>query len=156
MVGTNQRTQIRMSQEEVGSFLHQRRTMSMATVGADGRIHVVAMWYGFLDGDVAFETTPKSQKAVNLRRDPRLTVMAEDGTSYDRLRGVEIAGWAEIIEDPDQLREIGISVVERYQGPLTERHMPLVEHIIHKRIGIRLHSERVVSWDHRKLALPPM
>src|SRR5690348_8401061 len=100
-MGTNQRAQIKMSDEEIEAFLQQRQSMSMATIGPDGRIQLVAMWYGFLDGDVAFETKAKSQKVLNLRRDPRMTVMVEDGDTYETLRGVEIVGTAEIIEDPD-------------------------------------------------------
>ena len=60
------------------------------------------MWYGFLDGDIAFETKAKSQKVQNLRRDKRLTVMVEDGTAYEELRGVELSGWGEIIDDRDR------------------------------------------------------
>lgn len=150
-MGVNQRSQIQMTDAEIEEFLQQRQSMSMATMGGDGRIQVVAMWYGFLDGDIAFETKAKSQKTLNLRRDPRLTVMVEDGDTYDTLRGVQIAGVAEIIEDPDVLWKIGVSVFERYQGPYTEEMTPFVEVMLRKRVGIRLRPEKVASWDHRKL-----
>jgi PPOX class probable F420-dependent enzyme len=150
-MGVNQRAQIKMTDEEIDAFLHERRAMSMATIGPDGRIQLVAMWYGFVDGDIGFETKAKSQKVLNLRRDNRLTVMVEDGDTYDTLRGVELAGWGEIIEDPDQLLRLGINVWERYYGPFTEEHRPLVDAMLHKRVLIRLHTEKVVSWDHRKL-----
>ena len=58
------------------------------------------MWYGVLDGEVWLETKIKSQKAVNLRRDPRFTFMIEDGDTYDTLRGVSLEGTAEIVDDP--------------------------------------------------------
>jgi hypothetical protein len=32
---------------------------------------------------------------------------------------------------------------------------PFVETMLRKRIVAKLHVERVVSWDHRKLGLPP-
>ncbi|MFI5041748.1 MAG: PPOX class F420-dependent oxidoreductase [Acidimicrobiales bacterium] len=131
-------------------FLHGRRAMSMATVGA---IQLVAMWYGFLDGDIVFETKAKSQKIANLRRDPRLTVLVEDGERYEELRGVEIVGRGEIIEDPDTLWQIGVSVFERYQGPYSEEMRPFVEVMMAKRVGVRLRADKVVSWDHRKLGL---
>ncbi|GLZ05666.1 PPOX class F420-dependent enzyme [Actinomadura sp. NBRC 104412] len=151
--GVNQRAQIRMTDAEVEEFLAGRHTMSVATIGPDGSIHLVAMWYGFLDGCVAFETKAKSQKVVNLRRDPRMTVLVEDGDSYERLRGVELVGRAEIIEDPDRLWEVGVSVFSRYQGPYTEEMRPFVEAMIRKRVAVKLHVERTVSWDHRKLGL---
>ncbi len=151
-MGVNQRSRIVMSAEEVDEFLRTERTASMCSVHPDGSIHAVAMWYGFLDGDVAFETKAKSQKIQNLRRDPRLTVMVEAGDRYEELRGVEVVGQAEILEDPEKLWAIGLSVYERYVGPYSDDAKPVVEAMLNKRVGVRLRADRVVSWDHRKLA----
>ena len=152
-MGVNQRAQIRMTDEEIDEFLHGRNSMACATVGPTGEIHMVAMWYGFLDGCVAMETKAKSQKVQNLRRSPRITCMVETGDTYEELRGVELVGEAEIIDDPDRLFQIGISVWERYQGPYTEESKPFVEMMLNKRVGIKVNVERVVSWDHRKLGI---
>jgi len=151
-MGVNRRAQIAMSTEEIDTFLHGRHSMSMATIGPGGRIQLVAMWYGFVDGAIAFETKAKSQKVVNLRRDDRLTVLVEDGETYDTLRGVELSGRGEIDDDPDRLLKLGISVWERYQGPYTEEVRPLVEAMLVKRVLVTLRVEKVVSWDHRKLS----
>src|SRR5438270_12895251 len=91
----NVRDRIKMSAEEVDVFLHERHTMSVATIGPDGRPHVVAMWYGFLDGTPAFETYRKSQKVLNLQRDPRMTCMIEDVDRFDLPRGAAlVARWS--------------------------------------------------------------
>jgi len=152
-VGTNQRSQIAMSDAEIDEFLAGRHALSMATIGPSGRIHLVAMWYGLLDGDVVIETKAKSQKVLNLRRDPRLTVLVEDGDYYEELRGVELAGRAEIIEDRDALFAIGVSVFERYYAPFTDETRPFIEAMLNKRVGIRLRADEIVSWDHRKLGM---
>jgi PPOX class probable F420-dependent enzyme len=152
--GVNLRGQIRMTTEEVDAFIRDSRTMSMASINHDGSIHLVAMWYGYLEGCVAVETKAKSQKVKNLRRDPRVTVMFEDGDRYEELRGVELVGRAEIVEDPDRLWELGVSVFERHQGPYTEEMRPFVEVMLNKRVAIKVHVDRVVSWDHRKMGLP--
>jgi len=152
--GVNQRKAIQMTPEEIDAFLAERRAMTMCSLSPDGSIHAVAMWYGFLDGLVAVETKAKSQKVQNLRRDPRLTILFEDGDFYEELRGVELVGRAEILEDRERLWTIGISVYERYNGPYSEELKPFVEVMLHKRVGIVLHVERTVSWDHRKLGLP--
>ena len=86
-LGTKQRDVIRMTEQEVDEFLLGRHTMSLATINHDDTVHLVAMWYGFLEGCVAIETKTKSQKVRNLRRDPRMTCMVEDGDSYEELRG---------------------------------------------------------------------
>ena len=153
--GVNQRRAIRMTPEEIDLFLRERRNMTMCSISPDGSIHAVAMWYGFLDGCVTVETKAKSQKVQNLRRDPRLTLLFEDGDYYEELRGVELVGKAEIVEDPDQLWTLGVSVFERYYGTYSDEMKPFLETMLHKRVAIKHHVERTVSWDHRKLGLPP-
>ena len=103
-MGKNERSKIVMSDEEIVEFIDRSRTATMATVSPGGRPHLVAMWYAVLDGEIWFETKAKSQKAVNLRRDPTITVMIEDGQTYNTLRGVSVDGRAEIVDsDPDLL-----------------------------------------------------
>jgi PPOX class probable F420-dependent enzyme len=152
--GVKQRDLIVMQPDEVDRFLHERRPMTMCSINHDGTIHAVAMWYGFLDGAVAVETKAKSQKVQNLRRDPRLTCLFEDGDVYEELRGVELVGRGEVIEDPEALWTVGVSVFERYFQPYTEELRPAVEAMLRKRVVVKLHVDRVVSWDHRKLAGP--
>jgi hypothetical protein len=113
------------------------------------------MWYGFLEGAIAFETKAKSQKVRNLLRNPTITCMVEDGTAYEELRGVEVVGTAEIVDDPERMFELGISVFERNQGTYTEEMRPFVEIMLNKRVVVKVKVDRIVSWDHRKLGLPP-
>ncbi|MFN7151493.1 MAG: pyridoxamine 5'-phosphate oxidase family protein [Microthrixaceae bacterium] len=155
-MGTNQRSQITMTDDEVATFIDQQRVANMATLGPDGTPHLVAMWYAVLDGDIWFETKARSQKAVNLRRDPRITCLMEAGHTYDQLRGVSIEGRGEIVEDPDRLFEVGISVWERYNGPYSEEVRPLVEFMLNKRIAVRIQADRIRTWDHRKLGMDPI
>jgi len=123
-----------------------------ATINHDGAIHLVAMWYGFLEGAVAFHTKAKSQKAVNLRRDPRITCLVEEGDKYEELRGVELVGRAELVEDPERMFEVGVSVFERSKSiTYTDDRRADVEAFLNKRVAVKVHVDRVVSWDHRKL-----
>jgi PPOX class probable F420-dependent enzyme len=152
-VGVNQRASIVLSDDEVAEFLAGARSATMATVGPDGQPHLVAMWFAIIDGDICFETKAKSQKAVNLRRDPRISVLVEDGTVYEDLRGVSIEGTAEVTEDADLLWRIGVDIWERYHGTYTDDLKPIVETMLNKRVAVRVRQERVRSWDHRKLGM---
>ncbi len=155
-MGKNERAKIVMTDDEITEFIERSRTATMATVLPNGRPHLVAMWYAVLDGEIWFETKAKSQKAVNLRRDPTITVMIEDGLSYDTLRGVSIDGTAEIHDDPETNLRVGISVWERYTGPYTEEMRPFVDQMMNNRICVRVVPSRMRSWDHRKLGLGEM
>jgi PPOX class probable F420-dependent enzyme len=156
-MGENQRAKIAMTDDEIAQFIERSRTATMATVLPNGRPHLVAMWYALIDGEIWFETKAKSQKAVNLRRDPTITVMIEDGQTYPTLRGVSIDGTAEIVtEDADLLHRVGVSVWERYTGPYTDEMKPFVEQMMNNRIAVRVVPSRLRSWDHRKLGMGDM
>jgi PPOX class probable F420-dependent enzyme len=155
-MGTNERSKIEMSHDEIVGYLERSRTATMVTNGPSGHPHAVAMWYAVVDGAIWFETKAKSQKAANLRRDPKITVLIEDGHTYDTLRGVSLEGTAEIVEDPEALWSVGVSVWERYNGPYTEEMKPLVEFMLHKRVAVRVDVTRTRSWDHRKLGMDPI
>ena len=155
-MGTKQRDVIRMTGQEIDEFLLGRHTMSLATINHDSTVHLVAMWYGFLEGCVAIETKTKSQKVRNLRRDPRMTCMVEEGDRYEDLRGVELVGTAEIVEEPERMWEMGVNLFERYQGTYTEEMRPFVEVMLNKRVAVRVDVARTRSWDHRKLGMNPM
>ena len=152
----SRRNQIALTEEEMTQFMADGWTLQVASIGHNGYPHLVAMWYAVIDGQVWFETKAASQKAVNLRRDPRVTILIEDGLTYDKLRGVSLEGTAEVVEDPDTLWKVGISVWERYNGPYTEEMRPLVEFMLHKRIAVRVDASRIRSWDHRKLGMDPL
>jgi PPOX class probable F420-dependent enzyme len=143
---------IRMSDEEVDALLHERQSMSVATLGPDGGIHMVAMWYGFIDGAPAFETYAKSQKILNLRRDPRITVLVETGDQYDSLRGVELVGKGVILEDEASVMTVARSVVERYFPVANDADLDAVAAgLANKRVAVKVEVEKIVSWDHSKL-----
>jgi len=145
-----------MTDAEIAEFIAHSRVATMGTIGPSGLPHLVAMWYAVIDGQICFETKAKSQKAVNLRRDDRLTVLIEDGRTYDQLRGVSLEGRGVLLDDPDTNLRVGISVWERYYGPYTEDQRPAVEALMNKRVVVRVDVDRIRSWDHRKLGLPAM
>ena len=140
-----------MSDDEIDAFLHERQSMSVATFNHDDTIHLVAMWYGFSQGKPAFETFTKSQKILNLRRDGRISVLVEDGDAYEKLRGVEIVGRGEVIDDKSILQVVAASVVERYMGVSGEAAEQAAQMLMQKRSAVVIHPERIVSWDHSKL-----
>ena len=148
----SRRDLIKMTDEEIDEYLHGRHTMNVATIGADGRPHLVAMWYGFFaDGALGFWTYGKSQKIINLQRDPRMTCLVETGDTYEQLRGVEIVGTGIVITDRDEVMQIGRSVFERYTGPWSDAAAPAVEQMGAKRSAVKIEIEKLVTWDHTKL-----
>jgi len=149
----SRRDQISMTDEEVQAFLEAGRDLQVASINADGTPHLVTMWYAVHDGNVAFWTYAKSQKIVNLRRDPRLTVLVATGETYEELKGASITGRAELVEERDEVVRYGEAVYERYWGPLdNDAVREGVRTMGAKRVVVVVKPEKVVSWDHSKLA----
>ena len=152
-MGENQRAMITMTHEEIGDFVLHQRIANLATIGPSGQPHLVAMWYAVIDGEVWIETKRKSQKVVNLRRDGRVSVLIEAGSTYDELRGVSFEGRGDISDDPDDIWRVGVNMFERYIGPYDESVKAQVEAMINNRVVVHFVFDRVRSWDHRKLGM---
>lgn len=147
----SRRKLITMTDEEIQAFLQEQRTLQVATIDHDGYPHLVAMWYILQEQRVVFWTYARSQKAVNLRRDPRLTCLVEAGHSYQELRGVQIKGRATIVDDRATVQLYGERIFERYTGPLSESVRPMIAAQAAKRLVVVVEPVEIVSWDHRKL-----
>src|SRR5918998_1868370 len=109
----SRRDQIRMSDDELRDFLDEQKIVSVATVGPNGRPHLVPLWYVPEGEELIGWTYAKSQKAKNLERDPRATVQIEDGVEYHELRGVMFECDVTIERDPDKVADHGIELFER-------------------------------------------
>ncbi len=149
----SRRDQIKMTDTEIKVFLEAGRDLQVASINADGTPHLVTMWFVVRDGEVAFWTYAKSQKVVNLQRDPRLTVLVATGNEYEDLRGVSIAGSAEIIDDPDEVLAYGLQIFEKYWGGAEDELVRAgVQAQALKRVVLLVKADAVVTWDHSKLA----
>ena len=150
----SRRDQITMTEDETRAFLEAGRDLQVASIDADGTPHLVTMWYEIVDGDLCFWTYGKSQKVVNLRRDPRLTVLVATGAVYEELRGVSISGSAEIHEPgTPEVLAFGLVLFEKYWGPVDDELVRAgVEAQSKKRVMIRVRPTNTVTWDHSKLA----
>ena len=148
----SKRSNITMTDDEIAAYLAEQTVLNVATIGPSGHPHVVAMWYEVVDGKVAFWTFGKSQKIMNIRRDPKITGLVESGEAYNELRGVELVGTARLVEDYESIRDLGIRVSTKYSGAPSDAALPFIEKQAQKRIGVAIDVESVVSWDHTKLA----
>jgi PPOX class probable F420-dependent enzyme len=146
------RDAIRMNEAELSALYDECKSLQVATLDKDGAPHLTTVWYLVHDGKFLFETYGKSQKVVNMRRDPRVALLCEAGTEYAELRGVSIQGRAEIVEEnPERTRLMSLLLDHHFPGRPPEQLAEMAERMAEKRIVVVVHPDKVISWDHRKL-----
>jgi len=154
----SRREQIQMTDSEIRDFIDGSQTIILNSIGKDGVPHPMPMWFGREDdGAIVMSTFTKSQKILNLDRDPRVSLLVESGTAYSELRGVVLYGTAELLREPEQVVEVLVRVNRRSiptgsEGPDDDAIRTAVRGTAPKRTGIRVRPDRIVSWDHSKLA----
>src|SRR3972149_4626844 len=99
----SKRSAITMTEAELARFLDEERVLTCATLGANGRPHLMPLWY-VRDGLTLIAWTyGASQKVKNLERDPRATVQIEAGRDrYGELRGAMLECAVAIERDPER------------------------------------------------------
>lgn len=142
-----------MTPDEVREFLDEEKTVTIATIGPNGRPHLMPLWYVPEGDELIAWTFAKSQKAKNLERDPHATLQVEAGVEYQELRGVMFECDVEVEREPERVADYGRRIFTRYGGgqELAPEAAAMVEKQAPKRIGMRFTPTRTVSWDHRKL-----
>ena len=158
---SRQRELVSMDPSQVSSFLASSRKVQLGTLNPDGSVHLVTMFYGLVDGQIAFWTYRTSQKALNLARDPRISCLVETGHAYFDLRGVQIQGTVETITDPAAVYQIGLRIGNVMGSTLAgnasaagagdDAVSDYVANAARKRFGYVVGPVRVISWDHSKL-----
>jgi len=152
------RKDITMTPDEILAFLDEATTLQVATNGRDGFPHLAPMWFVVDDGKVVFRSFTKSQKIVNLRRNPQLTVLAEAGHAYAELRGVMIKGEANLITDRHYVLGMYGKLAARYpmvdnepQQLATDELEAAFGRFADKNTAVVVEPMRTITWDHRKL-----
>jgi PPOX class probable F420-dependent enzyme len=110
----SRRDQIKLSRAELLELLEAERVAVVSSLGPRGWPHSMPLWFVPRDGEVWIWTYAKSQKAKNLERDPRATVLVETGNEYGELRGLMIEAEAEIHRDFANVLDFAEELTTRY------------------------------------------
>src|ERR1700759_2101873 len=98
-----------MSEAEAYAFLAEgTRTGKVATVRADGRPHVVPVWFVTDGTDLVFMTGAESVKGRSLRRDPRVALAVD--LEEPPYAFVTVEGTVTITDDPEAMLPLSIAI----------------------------------------------
>ena len=144
-----------MSQEETLSFLEKQISLQIGTINKDGSPHLTTMWYLYDGSSFIFHTYTKSQKIINLLRDPRITLLTEAGSRYSDLKGIIVYGEAEIIngkDSPEEIVKYMDIVGNKYiKGEDSTQYLEGMKLQAPKRSVVIIKPSKFISWDHSKI-----
>lgn len=147
----SRRAAITMTDAELHRFLQEERLVTVATIGPNGRPHLMPLYYVAEGAVVSAWTFAKSQKVKNLERQPQATLQVEAGEHYQELRGAMLECDVEIVRDTAKVAAIGAAVTRRQTGAPPGDIPDFVLQQAPKRVGLVFRPTRVATWDHRKL-----
>ena len=124
----------------IQKFLAGKQTVVLATVQPDGSPLATAMWLLHDPAALTMISEANTQKVRNLRRDPRVSVVAD---ATDPICGVALQGRAQFLPDGAERR----ALIERFHAKYADlktfwhgRAMPA------DRVMFRIVPERVRLW----------
>tara|TARA_B000000565_G_scaffold149165_1_gene112869 strand:+ start:184 stop:609 length:426 start_codon:yes stop_codon:yes gene_type:complete len=137
----------KMSKEEVDAFLDSKPGWMMLTSqGRDGYPHTVPIGY-FRDGDRIFMgCRDNTQKVKNIERNPKVSLVIEDGKTMSDLRGILFRGDASVVREDEERLKISRLAAKKRGAP--EDEWPTTASA--GAVFIKVDSPRVTSWDYSK------
>ena len=127
----------------VQGFLATKEVAVLATLQADGAPLAMPMWFLHGPASLTMISVADTQKVRNLRRDPRVSVVAEAVSGSGEIRGVIVQGRAEFLPDGAERR----ALIDRFHAKYRRleklwagKAMPA------NRVMFRIVPSRVRSW----------
>jgi PPOX class probable F420-dependent enzyme len=111
---------IDLADPRVQTYLATREVVVLATLMPDGSPAATPMWFLPEPDAIVMVSVDGLRKVGNIRRDPRVAVVAETATPDGAIRGIAMRGRAEILAESAERRALVERLVDRYH-PRLER-----------------------------------
>jgi hypothetical protein len=134
---------------EIDTFLSEQRICRVATTGPDGP-HVAPLWFVWHDQSLWLYSLTRSQRWANLQRDPRVSVVVDDGEIYRELRGVELRGTVEPVGEAPRVGTPDPELAGPEQA-FADKYSDGVFTHDGRHAWLRLVPAKTTSWDFRKI-----
>jgi len=140
------RSVLRMTPDELESFLQRERTLRLGTVSPDGEPHVAPLWFVWNVGTMYFNSLKRSRRGRDLEHGSRVAACVDAGHEYGELHGAVLYGTLEPVTDPEVSARVRKLFGEKYWNG-----MDIPEVRSHQWFSMR--PDEIVSWDFKKI--PP-
>jgi len=139
------RERLKMTDEELRSFLEEERVLRLATIDEAGWPAVVPVWYVEQDGDIWVWNLDRAQRTARLEQGTNVGICIDGGVGYAELRGITARANYTFVDDDEVPVEVRTKMGRKYfglDGPVDA----VADHT-----WIRLELSDVQTWDFRKI-----
>lgn len=95
-------------------FLTQQKILRLATIGKNKTPHIAPVWYRYSGKKFYIGTNSKTQKAQNVKKNPRVSCCVDVGVNAPNIYGVLVQGNAHLILDDSKVKNIAKKILTRY------------------------------------------
>jgi PPOX class probable F420-dependent enzyme len=133
-----------LNDARIQGFLATKEVVVLSTIQRSGAPLAMPMWFLHTPQALYMISVDGLQKVRNLRRDPRVCIVAESGNRGAAIRAVVIQGHIAFLQEPEQRLPIVERLLQKYNPDLARlwggRTLPS------NRVLFRIEPERVRSW----------
>ena len=135
---------VTLAEPRIQRFLGTKDVVVLATLQRDGAPLAMPMWFLPDAEGLVMISVADTQKVRNLRRDPRVCVVAESVSASGAICGVTVQGHTEFLPDGPERQTLIARLLTKYDPRLERlwngRAMPA------NRVMFRITPARVRSW----------
>jgi PPOX class probable F420-dependent enzyme len=127
-------------------FLKTQKILRLATIDLSGSPHIVPVWYSYLNGRFYVGTNTKTQKAKNIRNNPKVSLCVDTGVKSPNIFGVLVTGRARLILQMNQVQLLAKKILLRYFKNLKSKSAQQL--LNDTDCVIEITPKQIVSWKY--------
>ena len=102
-------------------FLKSQKILRLATIGKNKMLHIVPVWYRYTEKKFHIGTNTRTQKAINIKKNKRVSCCIDIGINAPEIYGVMIQGNANLILENNKVKRLAKKILLRYFNTLDNK-----------------------------------
>lgn len=102
-------------------FLKSQKILRLATIGKNKMPHIVPVWYKYSEKKFHIGTNTRTQKAINIKKNKRVSCCIDVGINAPEIYGVMIQGNADLILENNKVKRLAKKILLRYFNTLDNK-----------------------------------
>ncbi len=105
----------------MSKFLNSQKILRLATINKSGNPHIVPVWYKYQNNKIYVGTNTETQKAKNIKKNPKVAFCVDVGINSPDIVGVMGVGKAKLIMEKTKVKSIAKKILLRYFSSLQNK-----------------------------------